>query len=580
MRTSLPPARAPHSDVRWHAVQTCDAAADGTFVYAVRSTGVYCRPHCASRQPRRENVFFYATSAHAEDAGFRACRRCRPADAAAPSHEAAVAAACRTIETAETAPHLADLAAATELNPYHFHRVFKAATGVTPRAYAQAHRRVRVQAEMTGSSTVTAAMHSAGFGSSAGFYGAADGGLGMRPSAFRRGGTGEAIRFAVADCSLGKVLVAATDKGVCTIALGDDADFAAQVRAVVAFVDAEGPTLDLPLDIRGTAFQQRVWRALRDVPSGTTLSYAALAARLGVPKATRAVASAVAANSIAVAVPCHRVIRGDGSLSGYRWGVARKRALLERERAADSRPPSPQTSPTKSGRGSKPREGLFVLRRFALDRAKTLLAEIERVAARAPFRHMVVPGGGTMSAAMTNCGARGWVTDRSGYRYETVDPATGQPWPAMPPAFRALAAEAALAGGFGGFEPDACLVNRYEPGARMGLHQDRDERDQTQPIVSVSLGLRATFLWGGARRRDAVAPGPSGPRRRRCLGRGGAPVLPRDCPPEGWEQSRHRPPALQPDLPRGCLVAGQRPGAAFALPPGRVKGSLARRTRE
>jgi len=337
-------------------VERRDRAADGTFVYSVRTTGVYCRPSCAARLPRRENVMFHASCAEAERAGFRPCKRCRPnAPALAETHATVVARACRLIEQAEEPPTLDDLAQAAGMSRFHFHRVFKAVTGVTPKAYIAGDRAKRVREELASRETVTQAIYGAGFNSNGRFYAAAPGLLGMTPTQFRSGGTGNVIRFAVGQCSLGAILVAATDKGVCAIEFGDDPEalvralqdrfpkaqllggdeaFERLVAKVVGFVEAPAQGLDLPLDIRGTAFQQRVWKAIRDVPAGATASYRDLAKRLGAPKAVRAVAQACAANDIAVAIPCHRVVRTDGSISGYRWGVARKRALLAREKAA------------------------------------------------------------------------------------------------------------------------------------------------------------------------------------------------------------------------------------------------------
>jgi AraC family transcriptional regulator, regulatory protein of adaptative response / methylated-DNA-[protein]-cysteine methyltransferase len=342
-------------DSRWRAVQRRDRAADGTFVYCVRTTGVYCRPSCAARLPRRENVMFHATCAEAERAGFRPCKRCRPnAPALAEVHATVVAQACRLIEQAEEPPTLDELAQAAGMSRFHLHRVFKAVTGVTPKAYVAGDRAKRVREELASRDTVTQAIYGAGFNSNGRFYAAAPGLLGMTPTQFRSGGNGNVIRFAVGQCSLGAILVAATGKGVCAIEFGDDPealvrgvqdrfpkaqllggdqDFDRLVAKVVGFVEAPAQGLDLPLDIRGTAFQQRVWKAIRDIPAGATASYRDLAKRLGAPKAVRAVAQACAANGIAVAIPCHRVVRTDGSTSGYRWGVARKRALLTREKA-------------------------------------------------------------------------------------------------------------------------------------------------------------------------------------------------------------------------------------------------------
>ncbi|HEY7662098.1 MAG TPA: bifunctional DNA-binding transcriptional regulator/O6-methylguanine-DNA methyltransferase Ada [Xanthobacteraceae bacterium] len=345
------------SDVaRWRAVERRDRTAAGAFVYSVRTTGIYCRPGCAARLPRRENVAFHDSCAAAERAGFRPCKRCRPNEPAlGEQHSAAIARACRLIEEAEETPRLAELARAAGLSPFHFHRVFKAVTGVTPKAYADARRGKRVRAELAQSGTVTEAIYGAGFNSNGRFYAAAPDLLGMTPSEFRAGGSGNVIRFAVGQCSLGAILVAATDKGVCAIELGDDPDglvrdlqdlfpkarlvggdagFEKLIAKVVGFVEAPGQGLALPLDIRGTAFQQRVWKALCAIPAGSTATYSEIAKRIGRPKAVRAVAHACASNALALAIPCHRVVRTDGSLAGYRWGVERKRALLSREKAA------------------------------------------------------------------------------------------------------------------------------------------------------------------------------------------------------------------------------------------------------
>ena len=338
---------------RWQAVQHRDPAADGTFIYSVSTTGVYCRPSCASRPARRENVAFHPSCDAAERAGFRACKRCRPNEPARSERRAeVVAAACRAIESSDEPPDLDALTEAAGLSRFHFHRVFKTVTGVTPKAYAVAHRRQRIAEEIRQRATVTEAIYNAGFNSSGRFYAAAPELLGMQPRALRAGGEGVTIRFAVGQCSLGAILVAATDKGVCAIEFGDDPEallrglqdrfckaeligadpaFEQLVARVVGFVEDPQCGLDLPLDARGTALQQRVWQALRAIPAGATMSYAEVAARIGAPKAVRAVAGACAANRLAVAIPCHRVVRSDGALSGYRWGVERKRALLERE---------------------------------------------------------------------------------------------------------------------------------------------------------------------------------------------------------------------------------------------------------
>ncbi|KQP41190.1 6-O-methylguanine DNA methyltransferase [Methylobacterium sp. Leaf104] len=340
---------------RWAALAARDAGADGLFVYAVRTTGVYCRPSCPSRAAKPDNVTFHATCAAAEAAGFRPCRRCRPDEAPlAERQAAAVARACRLIDAAETLPTLESLAAAAGLSAFHFHRVFRTVTGITPKAYASARLAERVARRLPAAGTVTEAVFAAGYNASSRFYAQGSGRLGMTPSAYRKGGPGVAIRFAVAACSLGAILVAATPRGVCAILLGDDPDalvrdlqdrfpradlspgdaaFDLWVAAVVGLVEAPGRGLDLPLDIGGTAFQQRVWDALRAVPIGTTTTYVEIARAIGAPTAMRAVAQACGANRLAVVVPCHRVVRSDGALSGYRWGVARKRALLDREAA-------------------------------------------------------------------------------------------------------------------------------------------------------------------------------------------------------------------------------------------------------
>ncbi len=342
-------------DARWQALVGRDPAADGHFVYSVRTTGVYCRPTCPSRRALRANVRFHDTCEDAEAAGFRPCKRCRPAGASLAARQAAaVTAACRAIAAADEVPSLDDLAATVGMSRHHFHRVFKAQTGLTPRGYAAAHRTDRVRRELAHRPTVTAAIYGAGFNSNGRFYESADAMLGMTPRAFRAGGDGTTIHFAIAESWLGPLLVAVSDRGVCAILLGDDpaalardlqdrfpraeiigadAGFEQLVARVVGFVALPAVGLDLPLDIRGTAFQQRVWDALRQIPAGSTATYAAIAERIGQPRSVRAVAQACAANALAVAIPCHRVVRTDGSLSGYRWGVERKAQLLARERS-------------------------------------------------------------------------------------------------------------------------------------------------------------------------------------------------------------------------------------------------------
>lgn len=345
-------------DARWASVMQRDPSADGTFYYSVRTTGVYCRPSCASRLARRENVRFHATCADAERAGFRPCKRCRPNERPLTEQYAAVVAkACRVIESTDTIPSLDALAKVANMSRFHFHRVFKSITGVTPKGYATAHRTRRVRDELSQVSrnpTITRAIYEAGFNSAGRFYATSSEVLGMTPTDFRSGGSGTSVRFAVGECSLGSIIVAAAEKGVCAVLLGDDpealvrdledrfpkaqliggdARFEQLVARVVGLVEAPALGFDLPLDVRGTAFQQRVWQALLEIPVGATASYAEVAARIGAPKAVRAVARACASNSIAVAIPCHRVVRSDGALSGYRWGIERKRVLLDRESA-------------------------------------------------------------------------------------------------------------------------------------------------------------------------------------------------------------------------------------------------------
>ncbi|WP_248741774.1 MULTISPECIES: bifunctional DNA-binding transcriptional regulator/O6-methylguanine-DNA methyltransferase Ada [unclassified Pseudomonas] len=340
-------------DPRWAAVVARDPRADGQFVYAVKTTGIYCRPSSLARLPKPQNVEFFDTAEEAEAAGYRPSKRASKdqSDVAA-QHAATVAAACRQIESAETLPALNELAEAAGLSAFHFHRVFKAATGLTPKGYAAAHRSRRVRQRLADGDSVTDALYDAGFNSNSRFYESADQLLGMKPGDFRAAGQNNDIRFAVGQCSLGAILVAQSDRGICAILLGDDphqlvcdlqdqfrranligadAEFEQLIAHVVGFIEAPAIGLDLPLDVRGTAFQERVWQALREIPVGSTASYADIAQRIGSPKAVRAVAQACGANSLAVAIPCHRVVRSDGNLSGYRWGVERKRELLSRE---------------------------------------------------------------------------------------------------------------------------------------------------------------------------------------------------------------------------------------------------------
>jgi AraC family transcriptional regulator of adaptative response/methylated-DNA-[protein]-cysteine methyltransferase len=353
---SPPPMVFSTDDARYQAIRQRDERAEGQFYYAVATTGVYCRPTCAARLASRANVSFHATPDQAERAGFRPCKRCRPRE---PSqiqrHLRLVEEARALLESAETAVRLSELAANAGLSPYHFHRLFRKHVGMTPREYGAACRLRRFGAALRERATVTAAIYEAGYSSSSRFYESGSGALGMSPSQLRRGAEGLQMRVIVRGCSLGQVLVAATERGVCAIFFGHDpgrlqqelrgrfpralvhpSDQALEglAASVVQLVDTAGLAADIPLDLVGTAFQQRVWRALRDIPRGGTTTYAELARRIGAPRAVRAVGTACGANPVAVAVPCHRVVRGDGGLGGYRWGLARKKALLERERSA------------------------------------------------------------------------------------------------------------------------------------------------------------------------------------------------------------------------------------------------------
>lgn len=332
------------ADAAWKAFAARDRAADGRFVVGVTTTGIYCRPSCAARRPRRENVAFYRDGREAAAAGLRACRRCLPDDVARDA--VAVAKAVAMLDAGE-APALADLAARVGYAPHHFQRLFTRATGISPAAYARARRAGRVADVLTEETNVTDAIYEAGYAAPSRFYEEAAPRLGMSPSAWVRGGAGETIRWTVVPTSLGALLVAATAKGLCRISFDEDeaalrrrfpraaiepggdalADLAARV---VAEVEQPAGT-DLPLDVRGTVFQEKVWQALRRIPAGETRSYAEIAAAIGSPGATRAVGSACGANAVMVAIPCHRALRSDGSLGGYAYGLDRKRALLDRE---------------------------------------------------------------------------------------------------------------------------------------------------------------------------------------------------------------------------------------------------------
>lgn len=343
----------------WNALVRRDPDADGRFLYSVRTTGVYCRPSCPSRLPRRSNVAFHAGAVEAEAAGFRPCKRCRPAEAsAAARHLALIGKACAILRERERTPSLAELASEVGISRFHFHRLFKQITGTTPRDYARASMLDRFARTLDAGEPIAQAAYAAGFGSSSRAYESAATGLGMTPGARRRRGAGEAIRYTVAESTLGPVLVAATARGICSVAFGSDAatlacelrerfpaaaiaedtgdlrDWAERVVGLIASPGTSaGLVADLPLDLRGTAFQAGVWRALQRIPPGRTASYAEVAAALGRPTAVRAVARACAGNPVALLVPCHRVVRSGGALGGYRWGVERKRALLEAEAA-------------------------------------------------------------------------------------------------------------------------------------------------------------------------------------------------------------------------------------------------------
>ena len=340
-------------DPRWARIVARDKTADGHLWYSVYTTGVYCRPSCPSRTANPTNVQLHDSLESAKATGFRPCKRCNPDGPSIEAENAALAArACRMIEESEEEPSLKVLADAVGRSQSYFHRMFKAATGVTPKDYAAAQRAAKVRQGLASAGSVTEAIYDAGFNSSGRFYEKSTHMLGMTPSQYRAGGASEEIKFAVGQASLGAILVASSKKGVAAILLGNDPDtlvrnlqdrfarahlvgadrdYEALVARVVGFVDAPRIGLDLPLDVRGTAFQRRVWQALQEIPVGATVSYTEIAQRIGAPKAARAVAGACAANHLAVAIPCHRVVCNDGSLSGYAWGVERKRDLLDRE---------------------------------------------------------------------------------------------------------------------------------------------------------------------------------------------------------------------------------------------------------
>lgn len=351
----------------WRLVLARDATADGQFYYAVRSTGVYCRPSCASRRPRRDNVLFFATADAAEQAGFRACRRCYPREEAIndPTREA-IQQACAFITSRETPPTLAEIGAHVGLSPSHLQRLFTRTIGVSPKQYAATQRVARVKARLKAGESVSAALYASGFGSSRGFYEQTPGQLGMRPKAYRNGAQGQRISYTLIDTPLGRLLVAATKRGLCAVRFEgpggdegmlaelrqefpyanierDDALLAPETHAILAQLAGQPLDAALPLDVQSTAFQARVWAALRAIPYGQTRTYAEVAAAVGEPNAVRAVAGAIAHNPVALVVPCHRVIRKDGTLSGYRWGTERKRRLLAQETLQETLAAQPPT---------------------------------------------------------------------------------------------------------------------------------------------------------------------------------------------------------------------------------------------
>jgi AraC family transcriptional regulator of adaptative response/methylated-DNA-[protein]-cysteine methyltransferase len=342
----------------WRAIQTRDAGYDGIFWYGVRSTGVFCRPACSSRQPKRENVIFFALPEAARHAGFRACLRCRPDDLLLRDPQAElVESICRFIDlNLEEQPNLERIGQEVQVSQFHLQRVFKKLMGITPRQYAEARRAQKFKDRIKSGQSVTGAMYEAGYGSSSRLYEKASAQLGMTPATYGKGGVGMKINYAIAECPLGRLLVAATDRGICSVTLGDrdeellenlqaeypraeiepdETRLREQVQTLLAYLEGQMPHPALPLDAQGTAFQKRVWEELRRIPAGDTASYGEIARRIGQPTATRAVARACATNPVAIITPCHRVIRENGELGGYRWGIERKRRLLEMEKRSD-----------------------------------------------------------------------------------------------------------------------------------------------------------------------------------------------------------------------------------------------------
>lgn len=351
----IPSSAAPVDEGRWAAVMSRDARVDGQFVYAVKTTGVFCRPSCPSRRPRRENVQFFLTTTAAAAAGFRACRRCRPTEDRRPAGEAIAKAAAFLEAHADRTVTLTELAGRARLSPAHFQRAFTRTLGVSPREYQAACRARRFRGELRAGADVTSALYQSGYGSPSRIYEAPPTGRGLTPSDYRRGGAGTAIAFTTIACDLGWLLIASTARGICAVKLGDTrqaledelrTEFPAAdvtpgqavrpvwIKAIVDRLSGSAPAASLPLDVRGTAFQWRVWRALQAIPAGETRSYADVAQAIGRPSAVRAVARACATNPVCLVVPCHRVVAKSGALSGYRWGAGRKARLLAAEAGA------------------------------------------------------------------------------------------------------------------------------------------------------------------------------------------------------------------------------------------------------
>ncbi|HUP26812.1 MAG TPA: bifunctional DNA-binding transcriptional regulator/O6-methylguanine-DNA methyltransferase Ada [Chloroflexia bacterium] len=346
-------------DELWQAVSMRDRQADGTFVFAVRTTGVFCRPSCPARRPKRENVIFYDLPEQAQDAGFRPCLRCQPLEHRRDTHSLEIVEQTRRAIDArvseETPVRLRDVGREIGVSPFHLQRLFKRVTGITPRQYADTQRTARLKSGLAQGESVTEAMYGAGYGSSSRLYETTHMSLGMTPTAYKQGGPRAVIRYSIAECSLGYLLVGATEKGVCAVTLGDSAEtleaslrteyHAAElqrddeglnrsVEMLLSHLEGKEPHLELPTDVRATAFQRRVWEELKSIPYGSTRSYGEVARAIGQPNAARAVAQACATNSVALVVPCHRVVRENGDLGGYRWGTNRKARLLAGEKAA------------------------------------------------------------------------------------------------------------------------------------------------------------------------------------------------------------------------------------------------------